>query len=125
MGASLSDTGSNSNSRGVESLSRDSRRGRDVKSAEVDLMGYQPLPGSVKLSHITEQVSTVRTVVQEIVIQFTPFFHSGRRVCMRRVVWSNGMEASWYPADDWVIAPSSRLDPILDHQYYGSLKYNQ
>lgn len=50
-----SESGSNSNSR-VDSLSRDSRRGRDVKSAEVDLVRYQPLPGSVKLASVTEKV---------------------------------------------------------------------
>lgn len=50
-----SESGSNSNSR-VESLSRDSRRGRDVKSAEVDLIRYQPLPGSVRLANVTEKV---------------------------------------------------------------------
>lgn len=48
-----SENGSNSR---VESLSRDSRKGRDVKSAEVDLVGYQPLPGSVKLSNVIEKV---------------------------------------------------------------------
>lgn len=50
-----SESGSNSNSR-VDSLSRDSRRGRDVKSAEVDLIRYQPLPGSVKLASVMEKV---------------------------------------------------------------------
>lgn len=50
-----SESGSNSNSR-VESLSRDSRRGRDVKSAEVDLIRFQPLPGSVRLANVTEKV---------------------------------------------------------------------
>lgn len=50
-----SESGSNANSR-VDSLSRDSRRGRDVKSAEVDLVRYQPLPGSVKLASVTEKV---------------------------------------------------------------------
>lgn len=55
-----SESGSNSNSR-VDSLSRDSRRGRDVKSAEVDLVRYQPLPGSVKLGIVTEKVLFRRT----------------------------------------------------------------
>lgn len=50
-----SESGSNSNSR-VESLSKDSRRGRDVRSAEVDLIGYQPLPGSIRLASVTEKV---------------------------------------------------------------------
>lgn len=53
-----SESGSNSNSR-VESLSRDSRRGRDVKSAEVDLVGYQRLPGSVRLASVTEKVCLI------------------------------------------------------------------
>ena len=53
-GVSASDTGSNSR---VESLSRgEGRRGRDVKSAEVDVVGYQPLPDSVDMSSITEKV---------------------------------------------------------------------
>lgn len=51
--APASENGSNSR---VESLSRDSRKGRDVKSAEVDLVRYQPLPGSVKLSNTIEKV---------------------------------------------------------------------
>ncbi|CAM9450500.1 unnamed protein product [Ectocarpus sp. 4 AP-2014] len=50
-----SESGSNSNSR-VETLSRDSRRGRDVKSAEIDLVRYQPLPGSVRFASVTEKV---------------------------------------------------------------------
>lgn len=57
LAPAASEACSGSNSRGgVESLSRDSRRGRDVKSAEVDLVEYQPLPGYVKLSHVTEKV---------------------------------------------------------------------
>ncbi|CAM9908056.1 unnamed protein product, partial [Scytosiphon promiscuus] len=55
MAPGCSESGSNSNSR-LESLSRDSRRGRDVKNAEVDLVGYQPLPKSVRLASITEKV---------------------------------------------------------------------
>lgn len=56
-GCAASDTGSNS--RGESLLSRgESRRGRDVKSAEVDLVGYQPLPDSVDLCSVTEKVCT-------------------------------------------------------------------
>lgn len=54
-GPGYSESGNNSNSR-VETLSRDSRRGRDVKSAEIDLVRYQPLPGSVRLASVTEKV---------------------------------------------------------------------
>lgn len=50
-----SDTGSASR---LESMSKDSRRSRDVESAEVDLVGYQPLPFPVILPAITDKVGS-------------------------------------------------------------------
>lgn len=46
----------NGSSACLESLSKDSRRAREVESAVVDLVRYQPLPGSVNLSTITDRV---------------------------------------------------------------------
>lgn len=47
-----------SNSR-ADSLFRESRRGCDVWSAGVDLNRYQPLPGAMGLSSVTEKVCDV------------------------------------------------------------------
>lgn len=47
-----------SNSR-ADTLFRESRRGCDVWSAGVDLNGFQPLPGAMELSSVTEKVCGV------------------------------------------------------------------
>lgn len=55
LAVASSDTGSTSR---LESLSKDSRRSRDVESAEVDLVGYQPLPFPVILPAIIDKVGS-------------------------------------------------------------------
>lgn len=58
-----------SNSR-ADSLFRESRRGCDVWSAGVDLNGFQPLPGAMELSRVTEKVRCFPQIFLEILRKY-------------------------------------------------------